>query len=133
MKNNWGEAIRQLHSTQISEGVKECVKIILVYEDYYKSECLDEVFSLGDLPENDGTYWLVTINEFEMLLNTYRKVPLLGLKIINEKLTAETNKDKTGRDLLGFLIDNGISENTYLEEFNIDICYKNMIETFSTM
>ena len=126
MKNNWGEAIKQLHSTQISENIKKCIKIILVYEDYYKSECIDEVFSLDDLPENDGTYWLISINEFEMLLDTYRSDPSLGLKIIEEKLFAETNKANDGRELIGFLSKNGISKNNYIKNFNIDSDYKKM-------
>lgn len=128
MKNNWGEAIKQLHSTQVSKGLKECIKIILVYEDYYKSECIDEIFLLEDLPENDGTYWLVSINEFEMLLNTYRNDPALGLKIIEEKLLAESNKVNEGRELIGFLNKNGINKNNYIKEFNIDSDYKKMME-----
>lgn len=130
MINNWGEAIKQLHSTQISENIKECIKIILVYEDYYKSECLDEVFSLEDFPTNDGTYWLISINEFEMLLNTYRIDPSLGLKIVEEKLFAETNKINEGRDLIGFLSRNGISKNNYIKKFNIDSNYKKIMKEF---
>jgi len=130
MTDTWGEAIKQLHATQVSENISECIKIILVYEDYYKSECLDEVFSLDDLPINDGTYWLISINEFEMLLNTYRCNPTLGLKIIKEKFHAEKNKTIDGRELTKFLNQNGIFKNNYIKKFNIDSNYKSIIKRF---
>lgn len=41
---NWGEAVKQLDNTQKARKMKNPIKIILIYEDYYKSECLDELF-----------------------------------------------------------------------------------------
>lgn len=67
---NWGKAVKQLYSTQKALNLQSPIKIILVYEDYYMSECLDELFRLDESLKNDGKYWLVTIREFEMLLMT---------------------------------------------------------------
>lgn len=40
----WGEAVRQLNETQAALSLDTPIKIILVYEDYYKAECLEELF-----------------------------------------------------------------------------------------
>lgn len=42
----WGEAVRQLSETQTALNIEKPIKIILLYEDYYKAECLDELFKL---------------------------------------------------------------------------------------
>ena len=116
---NWGEAVEQLYCTQIAEKLSNPIKIILVYEDYYKSECLDELFELNHSIRNDQKYWLVTIRELEMIMITYKKNPELFFKIIREKDEAELNESKDGRELLMFLTNNEIKRNEYLEEFGI--------------
>ena len=50
----WGEAIRQLSETQIALNIEKPIKIILLYEDYYKAECLDELFKLDCDLKNDN-------------------------------------------------------------------------------
>ena len=123
MKNhilkNWGEAVEQLHCTQKAKNLINPIKIILVYEDYYKSECLDELFELNHSLSNDKKYWLLTIREFEMLLATYKKSPQLFEKIVVEKGSAELNTSKQGRELIQFLNNNGVKDNDYLNMFGI--------------
>lgn len=117
---NWGEAVRQLDSTQAAMGLNNPIKIILLYEDYYKSECLDELFKLDHNLKNDRKYWLVTISEFEMLMMTYKENPDLFAEIISEKDKAEMEKSQSGRDPIQFLSKYGVVQNKYLEEFGVN-------------
>lgn len=89
--NNWGKAVKQLDNTEKSFGLKDAIKIILVYEDYYKSECLDLLFEIDPTlkPLDNKKFWLLTINEFEKLLNLFKKDKDLFFEIIKEKDTLE--------------------------------------------
>lgn len=68
---NWGEAVRQLSCTQSALEIKKPIKVILVYEDYFKAECLDELFALDTSLRDDRSYWLLNIREFEMLIGHF--------------------------------------------------------------
>ncbi len=116
---NWGEAVKQLYSTQKGRNLKNPIKIILVYEDYYKSECLDVLFQLDKTLINDRKYWLVTIREFEMLLMTCYENLDLFKEIVKEKDDSEINHLGTGRDLKQFFERHQIDKNKYLYDFNI--------------
>lgn len=122
----WGEAVRQLSETQTALNIEKPIKIILLYEDYYKAECLDELFKLDCDLKNDNNYWLVTIREFEMLLITYKNSPDLFFKIINEKIDSEYTHSLGGRELEIFLRKNNIIENQYLIEAKIINEYYNI-------
>ena len=116
---NWGEAVKQLDNTQKARKMKNPIKIILVYEDYYKSECLDELFELDKSLVNDKKYWLVTIREFEMLLTICRDDLELFRLIVNEKNDSEITHSNQGRDLSQFFEKHNIHKNKYLYDFNI--------------
>lgn len=116
----WGKAVIQLNETEKDLKLSSPIKIILLYEDYYKSECLDLLFEYDDYVDYyDGKYWLVTINEFEMLIKLYKDNPDLFFTVIKEKDESELNKSNKGREPLRFLRSHGIYENSYLEEFHI--------------
>ena len=116
---NWGEAVEQLDNTQKARKMINPIKIILVYEDYYKSECLEELFELDNSLVNDNKYWLVTIREFEMLLMICHDDLELFRLIVNEKDNSEITHSNQGRDLCQFFEKYHIYENKYLYEFNI--------------
>lgn len=116
---NWGEAVEQLVETQQFYKLDNAIKIILVYEDYYNSLCLDTLFDLNPNLTNDKNYWLVSIQDFERLIYTYKTDPKKFFKIVNEKIEAERTQSKNGRDLSMFLTKNGVTENGYLEEYGI--------------
>ena len=116
---NWGKAVKQLYSTQKALNLQSPIKIILVYEDYYMSECLDELFRLDESLKNDGKYWLVTIREFEMLLMTCCEENEIFMKIVNEKNEAEIKHSNSGRDLVRFFEKHQIFKNEYLYKFGI--------------
>lgn len=115
----WGKAAEQLDITEKALGLNNAIKIILVYEDYFKSECLDELFKLDSSLTNDGNYWLVSIKELEMLLSTFKNNHEEFLKIMEEKISAERNFSIEGRELLKFFEQNGIRDNENLKEFGI--------------
>lgn len=117
--DTWGEACTQLNATQKSLNLPNAIKIILLYENYYKCECLDELFRLNNQLENDGKYWLVTIHEFEKLLEIYSKHPEIFNVIVAKKNSAEISKAFTGRDLQKFIDEYEISDCDYLKEHRI--------------
>ena len=123
---NWGEAVRQLSETQHDLNISKPIKIILVYEDYYKAECLSELFDLDDSLENDYNYWLVNIREFEMFLMTHKSSPDIFLKIVEEKIKSEQEQSTKGRELDMFLYKNGIKKNDYLRQSKIIEQYNNI-------
>lgn len=126
----WGKAVRQLDKTEKALGLNNAIKIILVYEDYFKSECLDELFELDSSLNNDGNYWLVPIKELEMLLVTYKNNPELFFKIMKEKISSERTFSSNGRELLKFLEQNGITKNEYLKEFGISDYFEKIKRTY---
>jgi len=89
----------------------------LVYEDYLGMEILDTVF---DMPEcttkNDNRYWLVTISEMEMLLDTYKTDKNIFETVINEKIKREAEHSKLGKSIGQLLKENGITINNYLKQ-----------------
>lgn len=119
INKHWGEAVAQLERTQQAENLSDPIKIILVYEDYYKSECLDELFEMNKELKDDGKYWLVTINEFEVLLTLYKNNPSLALTIIKDMDNAKTSKSPLGRELKRFYNEHKIPPNIYLKQFGI--------------
>ena len=116
---HWGEAVNQLEETQRVYKLDKAIKIILVYEDYYNSMCLDKLFDLNPSLINDKSYWLVSIRDFERLMYTYKIDPNTFFKVVSEKIEAEENSSQEGRDLSKFLSNNGIKHNAYLEEHGI--------------
>ena len=110
----WGEAVRQLSETEKALNIDNAIKIILLYEDYYAGQCLDELFRLDETLENDGRYWLINIREFEMLLDTYKNNPMEFDKIIKEKLMDDSSLSSSGHDVESILNNHNIFINNYL-------------------
>lgn len=113
------EAMSQLLSNE-QELNKECIKIILLYEDYIKPELLDEIFSRCVI-ENDHRYWLVTIDEIERLLYLYKHKQANFLKIIKEKIKRENGQipqgESKGLDRLLFKYDKAENHHMKQEKF----------------
>ena len=111
----WGEAVEQLEETQKFYKLDNAIKIILVYENYYNSECLEFLFDLNSELTNDNQYWLVPICDFENLMYTYKTDPKKFFKIVAEKDEAEQTQSKYGRNLSKFFENNGVDCNSYLK------------------
>lgn len=116
---NWGEAVRQLVCTQDALQIENPIKIILVYEDYYKSECLDELFVLDTSLTDDRTYWLLNIREFEMLMYTYKTSPDTFREIVDEKISLERERSHRGREIERLFSKRSINQNQYLRDSGI--------------
>lgn len=110
IKTTWGKAVEQLQQTQLDKNIQSPIKIILVYEQYYKSECLNELFKLRTDLFNDHKYWLLTIRELEMLLFTYKTDKALFEKIVNKKDFMETTISQEGRDLFQIMLRYGVKK-----------------------
>ena len=93
--------------------------MILVYEDYYISAALDELYKLDSSITNDNKVWLVTVNEFESLLQLYKNAPDVALSIIDEKDRIETTRIYRDRDLKQLYFKHGIDHNIYLKDSGI--------------
>ena len=128
---NWGEAVKQLNETQKQLKIENAIKIILVYEDYYNSICLDKLFELNPSLENDKKFWLISIKDFEKLMHTYKTNPKLFSKIVSEKNEAELKSATDGREMSMFLSKNGIHDNEYLDEFGISKEYDKIEQLIS--
>ena len=128
--NNWGEAVKQLSETQLALQIEQPIKIILVYEDYYKAKCLEELFTLNSELENDYNYWLMTIDEFEMLFYTYKTNPKLFIEIIEEKIALEHSLSSTGREIEYLLHKKDIINNKYLQDRGIRELYNKLKNSF---
>ena len=112
------KALKQLEATeQFYNDDRQYIKIVLLYEDYLGMEILDTVF---DMPEcttkNDNRYWLVTISEMEMLLDTYKTDKNIFETVINEKIKREAEHSKLGKSIGQLLKENGITINNYLKQ-----------------
>lgn len=117
LRKTWGKAIKQLDNTEkeISDG--EYIKIILVVDDYFMDEALDIVFQVDDdLPENDGRYWLVSIDMMEMLLYTYKNVPDKFLLIMEEKMSLELEHSSDGRSFSMLFSKYDINKNEHINQ-----------------
>lgn len=119
MKKCWGKAIRQLNATENALNLETPIKIILVYDDYFKAECLDELFKIDETLKDDGRFWLLNTEEFEMLMFLYKKDPTLFFKIVEEKTIDEANKSWQGREVYQYLSKYGIKQNEYLINYGI--------------
>lgn len=115
----WGEAVEQLERTEVAYSLKQPIKIVLVYDQYFKSESLENLFDIRKDLTNDGRYWLVTIRDFEILMMLYKTDRNTFDEIMEEKIKAETTFSKDGRDLSLFYEKHKITDNEYLKSFGI--------------
>ena len=69
--------------------------------------------------ENDNYYWLLTVEEIEMLLSVYKNDKTLFYKIIKEKIDREENHFINGKSIIQLLNENKIVKNDYLAQEKI--------------
>ena len=111
------KALRQLENTEKDLMDGKYIKIILLYEDYLKPELLEQFINMPECDvKNDKYYWLVSIEEMEMLLNLLKFDRKKFDRIIKEKIERETNHSIAGKSLLQLLNENGIFKNEYIKQ-----------------
>lgn len=109
------KAIRQLAITEKEEVGKQCIKVILLYEDYLGSDIIDHVFALDECDvNNDAHYWIATIETMERFLSLAHRDPEKCEEIIRKKIQLDQEQSISGRSLY-FLL-NGEAKNEYLDQ-----------------
>lgn len=94
------KAMKQLKSSQDNYKLVKPIKIILLYEEYLKTEILDQVFELEECEiKNDGHYWILTIDEMESLLLLYMNNREKFNEIMIKKIDLEENQSHDGRSM----------------------------------
>ena len=131
IKKTLGKAIRQLHETEYSYKLENAIKIILVYDSYFVSEAIDEVYKLISELDNDGFTWLVNIDEFEQLMYLYKTNVSMFIDIVREKIELEVTKSAKGKSFEQLFEKHGISLYDYIIETNI-INEFNSLQCFET-
>ena len=109
------KAIRQLNRTEIDFADGQFFKIILLYDDYLSPEVLEQVFAMEECDvQSDDHYWLVTIEEMEILLGLCQEHRDVFDSIIEEKNRREASHSNEGKSLLQIMRGKRIWENTFL-------------------
>lgn len=114
-KRNIIKAIKQLEATEHDFSDGEYIKIVLLYEDYLSPSIIDLGFTLSECNvKNDNRYWLMTIDEMERFLYTYKTNPSLIQTIIDERMS---DGNENAPSSIGFLLSKyGIDANEYLKQ-----------------
>lgn len=119
-KNTLIKAIRQLDNTEKDLASGRFIKIILLYEDYLIPELLDQAFSMKECDvKSDDHYWLVTIEEMEILLGLCAKDRATFNSVIEEKSRRESSHSNEGRSLLQIMREFDVVNNDFLRREGI--------------
>lgn len=117
ISRNWVSAIKQLSNTERDYNDGDYIKMILVADDYFMDEVLDCAFDVDEsCPDNDGRYWLVSIDMMEVLLHTFKNSPDKFSQIMDEKNHLELSHSKDGRDLFRIINKYGIDKNYHINQ-----------------
>lgn len=121
------KAMSQLANTEQEIGEGKYIKIILLFEDYLRPELLEQFINMSECNvKNDNYFWLVTINEMEMLLYLAKNDQDLFDEIVKEKINRETSNSKLGKSIIQLLNEYGINKNEYIMQERF-IKYRNTI------
>ncbi|MBP3620908.1 MAG: hypothetical protein J6J16_03995 [Lachnospiraceae bacterium] len=122
------KAMSQLHHTEKQYNDGKYIKIILLYEDYLNPALLDKIASMPECKvDNDNYFWIVTIEEMEMLLNLARCDRELFNIIIEEKIDREINHSLAGKSIMQLLNEKGVRKNEYIKQ-EIFRKYSNIVQ-----
>ena len=114
------KAVDQLDRTEKEFEDGPYIKIVLLYDDYLMPAIIEQVFEMDECNvENDGRYWLASIEEMEILLSLCQNQRDVFDAVIREKNHREMTHSNLGRSLLQLLSENGINSNDYLEQERI--------------
>jgi hypothetical protein len=109
------KAVSQLNNTEKEFADGKYIKIILLYEDYLEPELLEQFMEMPECTvDNDNYFWLMTIEEAEMLFGLCKSDRAIFAEIVSEKIKREINHSNEGRGILKILNQNWIVKNLYL-------------------
>ena len=118
MKKNYENVIlkakEQLEQTEIALG-HNYIKIILLYDDYIAAPLISDYLKTSET-NSGGPYWILTIDEMEMLLD-YCCTDRTGFgELVDEKVLIGKNSANSGPAIEKMLNDRGIFDNHYLKK-----------------
>ena len=114
------KAVKQLYNTEKDFDNGKYVKIVLLYDDYLKPEIMDQFLSLPECKvESDNYYWLMSIEEAEMLFSLCKSKREVFRKIVGEKIEREITHSIAGKSIGQLLSENKIVKNEYLHQDKI--------------
>ena len=114
------KAITQLDSTEKDFSDEQYIKIVLLYDDYLMPAIMNQVFEMDECEvENDGRYWLVTIEEMEALLSLCNGQRDIFCAVVKEKEHRELTHSNLGSSLLQILTEKGVKDNAYMKQKKI--------------
>ena len=120
------KAIEQLDTTETVLGAGQFIKIVLLYDDYLNTEIIEQVFAMEECHvESDDHFWVVTIEEMEILLTLCQRNRALFCSVIEEKNRREINHSNAGKRLMQIFHENNITENGFLKREEIAY-YRNL-------
>lgn len=127
ISRNYFEAYKQLENTEKNYIGRECIKIVLTYEDYLIEWNEDILFAMKDCPVvNDGLYWHININEFEMLCDLYANSKERFILLVGEKVNKGKAKVIEGNGIESLLKKYGVHYNNFLHNGTINQ-YQNIV------
>ena len=86
-------------------------------QDYLNSALLDEIANMPECKvDNDNYFWIVTIEEIEMLLFLAMNDRKLFNEIIAEKIVREVSHSIAGKSIIQLLNESGIRKNEYIKQ-----------------
>lgn len=119
------KAIKQLYNSEQTFGDGPYIKIILLYDNYLMPAILEQVFEMDECAfENDGRYWIASIEEMEALLCLCQNQRDTFDAIIAEKEHREMTHSNLGRSLSQIMVDHKVTKNPYLKQDRI-VYYQN--------
>ena len=114
------KAIKQLYNSEQAFADGPYIKIILLYDNYLMPAIIEQVFEMDECAfENDGRYWIASIEEMEALLCLCRGHRDIFNTIIMEKKHREQTRSNLGRSLSQIMVEHRITKNPYLRQDKI--------------
>lgn len=107
-------AKEQLRQTELAFG-HDYIKIILLYDDYIASSMISDYLKISEV-NSGGPYWILTIDEMEMLLY-YSYSDRKGFdELVDEKIRLGKDSANSGPGIEKLLNDRGIFDNRHLKK-----------------
>ncbi len=114
------KAVNQLYNTEKDFDNGKYIKIVLLYDDYLNPAVMDPILSLPECKVVlDNYFWLMTIEEAEMLFSLCKSNREVFKKIVEEKIEREENHSIAGKSIGQLLAENAIKTNEYLHQEKI--------------
>ncbi len=111
---NIDEACKQLSNTE-KDFAGEYIKVILLYDSYIVPNLLSDFIQNCNLQNVGGPFWIMTIDEMEMLLYFCKQDRKEFHVLIDEKIKKDSERSKEGSSVENLLNNRGLFGNEHLK------------------